>query len=41
LVTEAQIRAWVGKGASKLVKRVLLIFGKLDAEQHKFITEIC
>ncbi|WP_445535504.1 phosphoglycolate phosphatase [Acinetobacter sp. G18] len=38
LVTEVQIREWVGKGASKLCESVLLhLFGKLDAEQHKVL----
>ncbi|PJF04431.1 phosphoglycolate phosphatase [Acinetobacter seifertii] len=38
LVTELQIREWVGKGASKLCESVLLhLFGKLDAEQHKVL----
>lgn len=38
LVTEVQIREWVGKGASKLCESVLLhLFGKLDAEQHKLL----
>ncbi|ONN48297.1 phosphoglycolate phosphatase [Acinetobacter genomosp. 33YU] len=38
LVTEVQIREWVGKGASKLCENVLLhLFGKLDAEQHKVL----
>lgn len=40
LVTEAQIREWVGKGASKLCESVLLhIFGKLDVEQHKVLLQ--
>ncbi|MDS7932697.1 phosphoglycolate phosphatase [Acinetobacter sp. V91_7] len=39
-VTEAQIREWVGKGASKLCESVLLhIFGKLDTEQHKVLLQ--
>ncbi|MDR2249827.1 phosphoglycolate phosphatase [Acinetobacter sp.] len=38
LVTEVQIREWVGKGASKLCESVLLhLFGKLDAEQQKLL----
>lgn len=38
LVTELQIREWVGKGASKLCESVLVhLFGKLDAEQHKVL----
>ncbi|QNX87337.1 phosphoglycolate phosphatase [Acinetobacter seifertii] len=38
LVTEVQIREWVGKGASKLCESVLLhLFGELDAEQHKVL----
>ncbi|QNW94570.1 phosphoglycolate phosphatase [Acinetobacter seifertii] len=38
LVTEVQIREWVGKGASKLCESVLLhLFGKLDAEQDKVL----
>ena len=40
LVTEVQIREWVGKGASKLCESVLLhIFGKLDPEQHKVLLQ--
>lgn len=40
LVTEAQIREWVGKGASKLCESVLLhLFEKLDAEQHKVLLQ--
>ena len=36
LVTEEQVRAWVGKGAAKLCETVLEhIFGQVNTEQQK------
>ena len=36
LVTEVQVRAWVGKGAAKLCEAVLLyLFGRVDEQQQK------
>ena len=36
LVTEVQIRAWVGKGAAKPCETVLEhLFGQIDAQQQK------
>ena len=40
LVTEAQIREWVGQGTSKLCDRVLMhLQGQIDPEQHRQLLE--
>ena len=41
LVTEAQIRIWVGKGAAKLCEMVLMhLFGHIDEEQQQQLLSI-